>query len=87
MLLIVFLVLLGVAALLFLGKVIYQSPMFTVKKVESNVKLNSELVASVKGRSLFTVNTNYLYKRISSNHVEYKDVSIVKKSHAHARLR
>ncbi|MCP4653166.1 MAG: FtsQ-type POTRA domain-containing protein [Candidatus Omnitrophica bacterium] len=75
----IFLIFLGIGATFYLGKIIYESKVFTVKKIDSNVKLDDDLIASVKGRSLFTVNTSYLYKRISSNNVEYKDVSIVKK--------
>jgi len=71
--------LVAVVMIVFAGKTLYESNAFTIKEVRSNVVLSPELVNTLKGRSLFSLNISSLYKRIVAVDSDLKDVVITKK--------
>jgi cell division septal protein FtsQ len=66
------------AGLFFAARALYYSPIFIVKEVKSNIELSQNLIKSIKGKSLFTVDINRIYHQILNNNPAYQQVYVFK---------
>ena len=65
-------------AVFFLARTLYYSDFFIVKEVKSNTKISSSLIKSIEGKSLFSLDTGEIYRRVLKNNPEYKKVFVLK---------
>lgn len=75
---IAFFIALFLAGIGYLGKVTYQSSLFRVKEVKSNIELSSNFKRAVIGKSLFTLNTGRIYSEIREECLECKNIYVRK---------
>lgn len=61
------------------GAMVYRSPLFTIKEVESNIAGDRDLKLKIKGASLFTLDTKRIHEHIIEEYPEYEKVVIFKK--------
>lgn len=76
--LLILLCLLPAIPLFYLGKAIYNSPVFKIKEVRSNVELERGLVRHIKTMSIFNVDIKDVRSRVLENNPYYKEVFVFK---------
>ena len=69
----------ALVAIGFAVRAIYKSNVFVIKEVRTNIALGPELIKSIKGQSLFSLDTRELYKKIFAANTDLKDVVVVKR--------
>ncbi|UCD15511.1 MAG: hypothetical protein JSV34_00220 [Candidatus Omnitrophota bacterium] len=70
--------LVSLAGIVYLGKAIYESPIFKVKEVKSDVNLDNNFKRTIIGQSLFALDTAAIHSAVVKNYPECKNIYVRK---------
>lgn len=74
-------------AMFYLGKSAYNSEVFKIKEIKSDMELNSNLKDDIIGKSIFALDTKELYlKLMKKNNSDYEEIHIFKEFPSSLRI-